>query len=314
VTIILSVVTAEYAVQVSDRLLTQKVGNRYAPWDRASNKSIIMLARDGLVTMGYSGPGHISGATMDGWIAGVLSGEAVGVYQPRPNFGLRVGGSRPSLPLHKHLTAVSDRLNAAVRAAKVTNKLRVSYVGFRWQSLNKPAWPVFGRIGWDAAHGAYAMGMSKRRWEPGRNYAFAASGRSRQRAQAMLRERLPRTTGKEETAATLIQILRELPPSDPTVGRDCLVTTIQRIPPYVHIKYEAHDIRQVAVAFTGPPIIELAAFTPWIVTPDLISVPQALVGQGVTHHSGVFDFSIEGPNPDGDLTILSSQQRSLWRL
>jgi hypothetical protein len=58
VTIILSVVTAEYAVQVSDRLLTQKVGNRYAPWDRASNKSIIMLARDGLVTMGLqrSGP------------------------------------------------------------------------------------------------------------------------------------------------------------------------------------------------------------------------------------------------------------------
>lgn len=69
----------------------------------------------------------------------------------------------------------------------------------------------------------------------------------------MLRERLHRTKhlGKEETAATLIQILRELPPSDPTVGKDCLVTTVQRIPPYVHIKYEPHDIRQVAVAFTA---------------------------------------------------------------
>jgi hypothetical protein len=73
VTIILSVVAAEYAVQVSDRLLTQKVtdngGVRYEPWDEATNKSIIVLGRDGLFSMGYSGPGHISRAPTDNWIA-----------------------------------------------------------------------------------------------------------------------------------------------------------------------------------------------------------------------------------------------------
>jgi hypothetical protein len=72
VTIILSVVTAEYAVQVSDRLLTQEVPNRagtpirYDPWDPTANKSVVVLGRDGLFTMGYSGPAHISGATTDG--------------------------------------------------------------------------------------------------------------------------------------------------------------------------------------------------------------------------------------------------------
>jgi hypothetical protein len=66
VTIILSVVTAEYAVQVSDRLLTQEVPNRagtpirYDPWDPTANKSVVVLGRDGLFTMGYSGPAHIS--------------------------------------------------------------------------------------------------------------------------------------------------------------------------------------------------------------------------------------------------------------
>ena len=82
VTIILSLVTGEYAVQVSDRLLTQKVtdnaGVRYERWDEAANKSIIVLGRDGLFAMGYSGPAHISGATTDGWIAEVIAGQDLG--------------------------------------------------------------------------------------------------------------------------------------------------------------------------------------------------------------------------------------------
>ena len=71
-TIILSVVTAEYAVQVSDRLLTQEVPNRagtpirYDPWDPTANKSVVVLGRDGLFTMGYSGPAHISAPRLTG--------------------------------------------------------------------------------------------------------------------------------------------------------------------------------------------------------------------------------------------------------
>ena len=58
-TIILSLVTGEYAVQVSDRLLTRKWTAprvRYEPWDEAANKSVIVLGRDGLFAMGYTGP------------------------------------------------------------------------------------------------------------------------------------------------------------------------------------------------------------------------------------------------------------------
>ena len=116
----------------------------------------------------------------------------------------------------------------------------------------------------------------------------------------------------EETTAALIDILRALPPNDPTVGKDCLVTTVQRASPHVHIKYEPYEIRKISVAFTGRTVIELAAFTPWIVTPGLLASPQALTGHGATYQSGVFDFCVEGPDPDGDLTIMSSQERRLW--
>src|SRR3954454_616206 len=40
VTIILSLLTRHYALQASDRLLALKKGNRYEPWDPASNKSV----------------------------------------------------------------------------------------------------------------------------------------------------------------------------------------------------------------------------------------------------------------------------------
>jgi hypothetical protein len=315
VTIILSVATPLYAIQVSDRLLTLQVGNRYEPWDPTSNKTIILLARDGLVSLGYSGPAHIYGATMDGWIAGVLSGEDVGADRPRPNFGLSIGGTTASLPLHTHLNAVTDRLNEAVKAAKVPNKLSITYVGLRWNSLKKPAWPAFGRIGWDARQAAYAMAMSKRRWPPGTNYAFGASGRSRARAQTMLRQRLSRTdlVTKEETTATLIDILRALPPNDPTVGKDCLITTVEAVAPHLHVKYEPYDIRQISVAFTGRTVIKSAAFTPWIVTPGLVASPQAVAGSGARYQSGLFEFSVEGPEPDGDLTVMSSLERRLRR-
>jgi hypothetical protein len=56
-----------------------------------------------------------------------------------------------------------------------------------------------------------------------------------------MRLRLPTTAlgDKDQAIATLIDILRSLPPDDNTVGKDCLVTRIQREPPHVHIKYEA---------------------------------------------------------------------------
>ena len=80
-TIILSLVTGQYAVQVSDRLLTQKLtgaGVRYKPWDDAANKSVVVLGCDGLFVLGYSGQAHIAGATTDGWIAEVIAGESLG--------------------------------------------------------------------------------------------------------------------------------------------------------------------------------------------------------------------------------------------
>jgi hypothetical protein len=322
VTIILSLVTAHYVLQASDRLLTvEKAENRYEPWDPASNKSVIVLARDGLISMGYSGPAFISSVPVDGWIAEVLAGADLGAGgsgcgrgESRPDFGVSIGGTRPAGILARQLATVARRLDQAVRTSQISNPLSIYFVGFRWQSLKKPAWPVFGRIVWDKVEDGYKITMSKRRWgwESGRNYLFRALGRSESAAQISLRNRLLSIDlrSKEQAAVAMIDVLRSLPPHDPTVSKDCLVTTIQRTSPHVHIKYEPHDIGHVLVASRSRSTIVPAAFTPWIVTPRLIASPQMISGPGCwTYHCGGLDFQVEGPDSGGDLSIMSSQPR-----
>jgi hypothetical protein len=143
VTIILSVVTAEYAVQVSDRLLTQKVtdnaGVRYDAWDEATNKSVIVLGRDGLFSMGYSGPGHIVGAPTDNWIAEVVAGEKLGANQIRPEFGaLRISqGTTTDRVLATRFPELARRVDEAERAGNSPNGsalMSSGFVGKTWTS------------------------------------------------------------------------------------------------------------------------------------------------------------------------------------
>jgi hypothetical protein len=316
VTIILSLVTSHYSLQVSDRLLTENKGQgRYEPWDPASNKSVVVLSRDGLISMGYTGPAFISRIPVDGWIAEAITGEDLELRRPRERgFGMRLGGAGPTEPLAVHLATVVDRLNRAARIGKLDRTLSIDCVGLRWQSLRKPIWPVFARIAWDKDRGAYTrFGMSRRRglWESGRHFLFRASGRSEQTAHAVLRNRLPNIDllSKEQAATTLIDVLRSLPPHDPTVSKDCLVTTIQHTRPHVLVRYKPYEIGHALVQRATWNTVVPASFTPWIVAPGLIAAPQVISG-GYTHHCGVFEFTIEGPpDPAGDFSIMSSQRR-----
>jgi hypothetical protein len=323
VTIILSLVTGEYAVQVSDRLLTRKWTTprvRYEPWDEAANKSVIVLGRDGLFSLGYSGPGHIADAPTDSWIAEVVAGEELGADQIRPDFGaMQISqGTSTDRVLATRFPELARRIDEAGRAGQLTQPLSIGFVGIRWKDLNKLAWPAYGRIGWDEDQARYGYEMSPQRWGYGEGkFVTGATGPSRNVAQKLLRERFSGTdlSNKEDTAAAMIEILRELPEEDPTVGRDCLVTTIQGVPPHVRIKYEPFGSTQMVVeSASGQAITVEAAVSPWIITPNHLIAPLAMNMPvlGPFSSSG-FDFVIEGPDSTSDdLLIMSSQPRRLF--
>jgi hypothetical protein len=314
VTIILSVVAGDYAVQVSDRLLTQKVTNtagvRYEPWDPTANKSIIVLGRDGLFAMGYSGPGHISGAPTDSWIAGVMAGEDLGDFR-----GIRISqGTSTDRVLASRFPELARRLAEATQAGQLTDPVSIGFVGIRWESLDKLAWPAYGTIGSDGHQ--YLYGMSPQRWgyEQGR-VCTGATGHSQALAQRLLTEGFSGAdlSSQEDTAAALIDILRSLPDEDPTVGRDCLVTTIQAVPPHVRIKYEPFGTTQMLVqsVASGQRYTFEAAVSPWIITPHHVFEPLAMNGPAIPFSSSGFDFRIEGVESTADLTIVSGQPRPL---
>jgi hypothetical protein len=325
VTIIMSVVTADYTMQVSDRLLTRKLTTLttpeqvfYEPWDKAANKSVIVLGSDGLFAMGYTGPAHVAGAPTDGWIAEFVAGQELGANQIRPDIGaMQISqGTSTNRVLAVRFPELAQRVGEMDSAGKLTDRLSIDVVGLRWKDLNKLAWPAYGRIGWDADEDRNIFGMSSQRWGyENKNYARAL-GPKQNIAQKLLRERFRGAdlSSKEGTAAVLIDILRSLPSEDPTVGRDCLVTTIQGVPPHVHIKYEPYDLTQMSVEFkSGRTVTVEAACTPWIITPDKLFAPAAMNVQVLPFSSSGFDFEVEGPESTmDDFLFVSSQPRRLF--
>src|SRR6476469_5543563 len=74
-TLVLSYITRGYAFQVSDRLLTRRIGTSQKQFDVLSNKNVVYLARDALVSLGYTGWAYLDGIPTDQWIAQKLAGD-----------------------------------------------------------------------------------------------------------------------------------------------------------------------------------------------------------------------------------------------
>ena len=72
-TLVLTLLTARYVLQVSDRLVTETASCR--PFDPLANKNVIYHARDAIVSIGYSGLAYLEGVPTDQWIAQKLRGE-----------------------------------------------------------------------------------------------------------------------------------------------------------------------------------------------------------------------------------------------
>jgi hypothetical protein len=155
----------------------------YERWDPAANKSVIVLGRDGLFALGYSGPGFIKGAPTDDWIAEVVAGEDVSDLG-----AIRVSqGMSMDRVLAVRLPELARRVDEAKRAGQLTEPLSIGFVGLRWKELGKLAWPAYGRIGWDEDHDRYGYEMSPQRWgyEEGK-FVTGATGFSRNVAQKLL--------------------------------------------------------------------------------------------------------------------------------
>jgi hypothetical protein len=85
---------------------------------------------------------------------------------------------------------------------------------------------------------------------------------------------------KSQAISILIEVLRSLPPGDTTVSKDCMVTTIQRVPPHAHVRYERYGTAEAAVASSTQTFTVPVSFSPWILTPEWLTTPQVMSALG----------------------------------
>lgn len=79
-TLIMSAVSPQFILHVSDRLLTSS--NSRIPSDPAANKCVIYSACNGVICLGYTGLAHIHGTlATDEWIAEQLIGHEIAVHR-----------------------------------------------------------------------------------------------------------------------------------------------------------------------------------------------------------------------------------------
>lgn len=114
-------------MHVSDRLLSTLDGD---PYDRRSNKTLVVWTSDALAVLGYSGDAFHGSVPMDDWLAGALCSDPTSAWMPAgiPN---DLGELRIDQVFNRLQGWMDWRLRAKRTAARRSSYLRLHLAGFR---------------------------------------------------------------------------------------------------------------------------------------------------------------------------------------
>ncbi len=305
-TLVLTLATPRYVLQVSDRLVTRG-GHKFDP---ASNKTVVYHAKNALVSIGYSGLAYLEDVPTDQWIAQKLRGEGR-FLEPEPgrvaDFAFRRAprwldiGSSIEL-LRRESAEVFSRL-----PAEVLTRHQVVVAGWqwRWRGCRTVARPILCEIGnSDEASGQRVFGATQvpRYWQWKRDVGFWLSyvpdtnPLSAQERNGLVQNVKNTSASPEPSQRLLVDAVRLAAQRSPVVGPDCMCVLIP--PPgarAVHATYVSP--RQARAVLTGwdKPLEFPATFTPWIVGPHVVVAPRIVVGSWA-QRLGPFTVFMRGPD------------------
>jgi hypothetical protein len=280
-TLHLTLATAEYVLQVSDRLTSLDPGKR--PWDPLANKNVIYVARNGLISIGYTGAAYIGVLPTDTWIAQTLRGDSLApedgrhasVFRDPPN-SLDVGQSVMLVQVEL------EQYFRSLRSRQPNPWLWLTISGWQWKRqrirpvnwllINDPALPeVYTRRTQDRYWG----------WERGIFYIQAMPPILSDDDKAGLAERLgPIIDQPMECERILVEVIRSFADGNPnTIGRNCMSVLMSR-PDFgpTYIRY--HPLHAFTVDLPHERGIP-AAFCPWVLVGRVAHAPSVILSTGV---------------------------------
>lgn len=312
-TLVLTLVTTRYVMQVADRLVTVG-GNKFDP---ASNKSLIYVARNAIVTIGYSGLAYLDGIPTDEWIAQTLWGKEL----PRHDDGRAVGhvlggGTRQSIDIGRAIERIRCESQKALRNDPAPLKakfLQIVLAGWQWRRMgSQTVWrPILYAIRSEQQNGRIRcdVGNLPRYWHYERELRDGKSCRPFHmlpvpftkdtpdpRAAELITRLGPVAHIPDTARQTLVKEIQTRAASKPTIGKDCMCIYMP-FPPssggvvetdYISAEYEPR------IPAWGE--IYTASFSPWIIGPASLHAPSIFMGM-LKILIGPFIVRLRSPSP-----------------
>jgi hypothetical protein len=310
-TLILTEASPGYILQVSDRLLTR--GRRRRPFDPVSNKTIVYLARDALVSIAYSGNAYLDETPTDQWMAGVLIGKRL---EPDDLGGLTIGLRGRRLDIGQSIELLRTELGSAISRLPRSEEppsLHVVIAGWQWN--RKHARPIVTHMVTSTASPSFLyVRPLPRYW----HFRRMPEDKSRKplyftpvptsnplspEEQAKAFERLSQAISVDDSTQVLIDTIRLAASKQPQVVSEACMCIYLPPPSYrsAQIVFTTPQTQQVAI--TGKVEEELpATFSPWVIGSGLVWAPSIVVGTH-TINTGPFTVKIKAPTVPGDAGI-----------
>jgi len=311
-TLVLSLLTTRYVMQVADRLVTAD-GKLIDP---ASNKSLIYLARNAIVAIGYSGLAYLDGIPTDEWIAQTLWGKEF----PRHDDGRAVGHvlgmeGRQCIDIGGAIERIRSGCENALRKERVPLKekfLQITLAGWQWRRVGTRlvSRPILDAVSSELQNGNIRCDVDRlpRHWQYERMLRDGKSCRPFRMVPIPLATDIPdaRTSDliarlepiahlADTARETLIKEIKKRAVSVPTIGKDCMCICI----PFPSSKVlEAEYISsgwEPKISAKGE--IYSASYSPWIIGPASLHAPAIILGEIHKVQLGPFIVHLRGPSP-----------------
>jgi hypothetical protein len=336
-TLSLSMVTPRFVMQVTDRLVTTSPGNKF---DQTSNKNVIFVARNAVVTIGYSGLAYLNDVTTDEWIAKVLVGIEPSRQDNDLTKGIRFGGKiSKGYEIGNAIEQVQISAENALSKENIpaqSKMLEIIFTGWQWRRKpNRIIWrPIAYGVLLKSKRGKIVSSVFglKRYWhfegivreKLGLRWPFrllqipVANTKPDLLTRSLIKRLSPVAKDPEKVRQILVNEIKSRSQTQQTIGKDCMCIYIP-VPSELTIEatYLAHEIEP---KFVVGEIMYSAGFSPWIVGSHIQVPPSIIMGSmttGVGSIIGRFECKVRGPSQQSALpaegprinSYFSSQKR-----
>ncbi len=309
-TLILNRASKDYVLQVTDRLVTRNS----SPFDPFSNKNIIFVARNAIVTIAYTGYAYLGGITTDQWIVEKLTGH---IYKRESNpFAMHIGKLPYWLDIGRALQILKKELDQAQADVRrvwrqdwFQKSFDVSVVGWQWNNRGCVR-PIVASISKAPNSNPFKLEYESRYWYFGR-YGVSAAPSTNITIEQFKRLNTDLYAKPADTAeAIMVGMMREISKKSRVVGPNCL--SILLPPPWTRrarVRYLATEAVRTSLV-TSTDVHEFStAFSPWIVGGGGIHAPSMLGGAGWSIVTGQFTVQIDGFEYPRATSFMKSQKR-----